>query len=272
MEKFIAKFINFITSNKFYGPIISILVGYITYKIISNIITKIMNKRKRKDKKENTVFNLIKSIIKYLIMIIVLLTILEIYGINTSKIIASLGIAGVVIGLALQDTIKNMLSGMFIIFDNRYNVGDTVKINDFTGEVINLGLQTTKLKSVTGEVFTISNSNINTVINYTQNDTLLVLEIGVNYNTDIEKLEKVLKGLNTKAKKIENVKGELNLLGLDAFNPSEMIYKISILCKPYTHFAVKRELLKLIKKEFNKHEIEIPYTQIDLHLIKDKTK
>lgn len=272
MEKLIAKFINFITSSKFYGPIIAILVGYVSYKIISNLITRIMNKRKRKDKKESTVFNLIKSIIKYLIMIIVVLSILEIYGINTTSILASLGIVGVVVGLALQDTMKNMLSGMFIIFDNRYNVGDTVKINDFVGEVINLGLQTTKLKSFTGEIFTITNSSITTVINYTENDTLLTLDIGVNYNTDIDKLEKVLKGLNNKVRKIENVKGDLNLLGVNSFNPSEIAYKISVLCKPYTHFGVKRELLKIIKKEFDKQGIEIPYTQIDLHLVEDKTK
>ena len=180
--------------------------------------------------------------------------------------------SGVVVGLAFQDTMKNMLAGMFIIFDNRYNVGDTVKINDFTGEVLALGLQTTKLKSALGEVFTISNSSITSVINYTESDTLLIIELGVGYKTDIDELENVLKKLNTKVKKIENVKGDLELLGVDSFGSSEIKYKISVLCKLYTHFAIKRQILKLIKIEFDKVGIEIPYTQIDLHIKEENKK
>lgn len=269
-----ADIISFITSKRFYLPIIYILIGYVIYRIAKAIINSITSRRdkKRNHKKEDTVINLIKSVFKYLIIIVVVLLILEVYGINTTSILASLGIVGVVVGLAFQDTMKNMLAGVFIIFDNRYNVGDVVKINEFTGTVKSLGLQTTKLKAVTGEVFTISNSAIESVTNYTENDTLLVIELGVGYKTDISHLERVLKKLNAKIRKIENVKGDLELLGVDSFSSSEIVYKISVLCKPYTHFAVKREILKLVKIEFDKEEIEIPYTQIDLHLVEDKTQ
>lgn len=276
MEEFLNNIIDFILSIKFYGPIVGVILGYLCYKGVNKIIAKIVIKRnkinKKNHKKEDTVINLIRSIIKYIIIIIVILAILEIYGVNTTSILASLGIVGFVVGLALQDTMKNMLAGIFIIFDNRYNVGDTVKINDFTGEVLSLGLQTTKIKSASGEVFTIQNSSITSVTNYTECDTILYLELGVGYNTDINHLEKVLNKLNTKIKKINNVKSDLNLLGVDSFGSSEIIYKVSITCKPYTHFGVKREMLKLIKIEFDKEGIEIPYTQVDLHLIENKTK
>ena len=85
-------------------------------------------------------------------------------------------------------------------------------------------------------------------------------------------MEKVLTKLNTKVKKIENVKGNLELLGVDNFGTNEITYKISVLCKPNTHHAIKREILKLIKIEFDEADIEIPFTQIDLHLVEDKTK
>ncbi len=273
-NKYILSIMDFILSIKFYGPIIYITLGYLLYLIIQNIINKIIKKRKgrKNHKKEDTVINLIRSVFKYIIITIVVMLILETYGINTTSILASLGIVGVVVGLALQDTMKNMLAGMFIIFDNRYNIGDVVKLNGFKGEVINLGLQTTKLKSATGEVFTIQNSAILEVTNYTECDTLLMLDLGVGYNTDINHLEKVLTKLNTKIKKIENVKGDLNLLGVENFGASEIVYKISVLCKPNTHYAIKREILKLIKIEFDKEKIEIPFTQIDLHLVEDKTK
>ncbi len=274
INELFASTIEFITSKKFYAPILYILLGYIIYKLVKYIINSITMKRdkKKNHKKEDTVINLIKSVFKYLIIIIVSLLILEVYGVNTTSILASLGIVGVVVGLAFQDTMKNMLAGVFIIFDNRYNVGDVVKINDFTGTVKSLGLQTTKIKAFTGEMYTISNSAIESVTNYTESDTTLVLDLGVSYKTDINHLEKVLKSLNAKIKKIENVKGDLVLLGVDAFTSSEILYKISVLCKPYTHYGVKREILKLIKITFDKEGIEIPYTQIDLHLVEDKTK
>lgn len=276
MEKVLKNILDFILSVKFYGPIVAILIGLIIFKGVNRIIASIVTKRnkinKKNHKKEDTVINLIRSIIKYIIIIIVILAILEIYGVNTTSIIASLGIVGFVIGLALQDTMKNMLAGIFIIFDNRYNVGDTVKINDFTGEVLSLGLQTTKLKSASGEIFTIQNSSITSVTNYSECDTILYLELGVGYSTDINHLEKVLNKLNTKIKKIENVKSDLNLLGVDSFGSSEIIYKISITCKPYTHFGVKREILKLIKITFDKEGIEIPFTQVDVHLFETKNK
>lgn len=272
--KILKSIIDFILSWKVIGPFIYIMAGFLLYSIIISIINRLVSKRKRKTnhKKEDTVINLIKNVIKYLIIIIVILMILEVYGVNTTSILASLGIVGVVIGLAFQDTMKNMLAGIFIIFDNRYNVGDFVKINDFSGTVVNLGLQTTKIQAYTGEIFTISNSSISTVINYSEANTRVMIDLGVSYNTDINKLEKVLNGLNNKISKISDVKGDLELLGLDSFNSSDMTYKITVLCNPNTHLSVRRKILKIIKEEFDKKGIEIPYTQIDLHLVEDKTK
>jgi len=192
--------------------------------------------------------------------------ILELYGVNTKNIIASLGIFTVVIGLALQDTLKNMLAGILIILDNRYNVGDFVKINDFTGEVTSLGLQTTKLKSSSGEVFTISNTNITNVINYSEANTSLYYGIEVSYDTNIKELEKVLKSLIPKVSKIENVVSEMELLGVDSFNSSSITYKVCITTKPYKYFNVKREFNKILKEAFDKSGIEIPYNQIDVHI------
>lgn len=273
MQELIDTIVDFLLSKRFYGPIIVILGGMIVYNLFKKIIYKIKTRRygKKNHKKEETVLNLIKNIVKYIIMIICSLIILEIYGVNTTSIIASLSVVGVVIGLAFQDTLKNMLSGIIIIFDNRYNVGDVVEINGFTGEVVSLGLQTTKIQAYTGEMFTILNSNISTVINYTESDTRLILDLGVSYSTDITLLEKTLNKIKSKIEKIENVSGPLELLGIDSLSSSQVIYRVTILCKPYTHFGVKREALKIIKNEFDKANIEIPFTQIDVH-IKEESK
>ena len=267
MEKFLRSMMEFLLSFRFWGPIIYIFIGYLLNSMLSNLVTKIIKNNKRKNhKKQDTVVKLFNSIFKYIIIVIVLLMILELYGVNTKNIIASLGIFTVVIGLALQDTLKNMLAGILIILDNRYNVGDFVKINDFTGEVTSLGLQTTKLKSFSGEVFTISNTNITNVINYSEANTSLYYGIEVSYDTNIKELEKVLKSLIPKVSKIENVVSEMELLGVDSFNSSSITYKVCITTKPYKYFNVKREFNKILKEAFDKNGIEIPYNQIDVHI------
>ena len=155
--------LDFISSKMFYMPVFYIIGGIIVYAIIAKAINGFSNfnikNNKGLDKRKTTIISLIKNIIKYIIAIIILLMILNLYGVNTTSIIASLGAVSVVIGLAFQDIIKDFLAGVFIIFDNEYAVGDWVKINDFTGEVVSLGLKTTKIKAYSGEVKSLSNSS-----------------------------------------------------------------------------------------------------------------
>ena len=114
-------FIKFITSSKVYLPIIYIVIGFSINFIVSNMVNKIMLRHKStsgKDKRKDTIINLFKNIFKYLILILIVLEILKLYGVDTSSIIASLGIFAAVIGLAFQDILKDLLAGISIIFDN----------------------------------------------------------------------------------------------------------------------------------------------------------
>lgn len=264
------KFVDFITSPKFYLPFIYVAIGLILNFIVNNIIDKITSKHKKssgKDKRIDTIINLIRNILKYLILIFIILGILKLYGIDTTSIIASLGVAAAVIGLAFQDIIKDLLAGASIIFDNKYAVGDYVKINDFEGTVLELGLRTTKIRTFTGEIKFISNSSFNEVINYSLADAILYINLNVAYDTNIDKLEKVLTGIKDEVMKIEGVTNyELN--GVNELGSSSIVYLVSINCKaPYRHSA-KRCFLRLVKDTFDKEKISIPYTTIDVNLRK----
>ena len=151
--------LDFIKSDKFYEPIIYIVIGILVYTLIKVVIKKI-GKNKYIDKKKMTIISLIRNVIKCLVCIFVVLAILSVYGVDISGIIASLGIAGVVVGLALQDIASDFISGIFILFDDQYTLGDTVSINGFKGQVISFGLMSTKIKAYTGEVLIISNSSL----------------------------------------------------------------------------------------------------------------
>jgi len=227
------KIVEFITNEKFYIPIVYILMAIIIYNIIKKILIKISN-GKRIDNKKKTVIFLFKNIIKYLIYICAILGILSVYGIDTSGIIASIGIAGLVIGLALQDIISDFLSGVLILFDNKYSIGDVVEIGGFKGEVINFGLMSTKIKNALGEIKIISNSSFKEVTNFSMANSNLVINLDVSYDTDIDKLDKVLKDLNDKVLEIPNVK-KYNVLGINEFSGSSIKYLVTIECVPNTH-------------------------------------
>jgi len=262
------KFIDIITSQRVYLPIVYIVLGIVLNTMVSKIVDKITSRGNNgKDKRKLTIINLGKSIFKYLILVFVVLGILNIYGVDTTSIVASLGVFAAVIGLAFQDIIKDFLAGVTIIFDNKYAVGDTIEINGFTGTVISLGLRTTKIKAFTGEVKCIGNSSFNEVTNYNLAVADLFIKLNVAYDTNIDKLEKVLESLREEILKIENVK-DYALLGVDALGDSSIVYMIDITCKAMTGAGIKRKVLRLVKDKFDEEGINIPYTTVDINVRK----
>ncbi len=264
------KVIKFITNEKVYMPIVYILIGVIVYSLLSRVINKILsrhNGKSYKDKRKGTIINLLRSVVKYIVLIFIVLGILKLYGVDTTSIIASLGVFAAVIGLAFQDILKDLLAGISIIFDNKYAVGDVVEINGFKGTVIELGLRTTKIKSFSGEVKCIGNSAFNEVTNFNMANADLFLKLNVAYNTDLDKLEKVLEGLEKDILNIENVT-EYKLLGVDEFSDSSIVYMVDISCKAMTMLGIKRKVLRLVKDAFDKEGISIPYTTVDVNIRK----
>jgi len=257
-------------SEKIYLPVIYIIGSFIIYFVMCKIVDKVlvfnkMNKKKSvvQQKRETTIVNLIKSIIKYIIAVLALLSILNVFGIETTSIIASLGIAGAIIGLAFQDTLKNLLSGISIIFDNHYMQGDIVTINNFKGEVIELGLQTTKIKAYSGEVMIINNSLITSVINHSMFNTKLILDLPINKKLSIDKLEDILNSVSEKIKELKEV-NDITLLGVEKLNSNNYIYKIEIDCLANNQYSVNRKFMALLKEEYENNKIDIPSELLEL--------
>ena len=253
--------IDFVSSKKFILPIVYIIIGVIVYNLMKKI-----SSTKYADKKKKTIISLLKNIIKYLIMIFVVLAILGVYGVDTKGIVASIGVAGVIIGLALQDMVADFLAGVLILFDNHYTLGDVVTIDGFTGEVVSFGLMTTKLKAANGEGMVIANSAFKKVINYSIHNTIHYINLDVSYDTDIDKLEKVLNEMKDDVEKIEGYVGNYKLLGIQEFSSSSIKYMVMFECKNNIRFQAKRDFNMLVRKYFNKYKIEIPYTKVDVNI------
>lgn len=251
-----------IAKNQFIYTVFLISSAYIFYLLIISSIYLFMQANKKligekNMRKRNTLYLLFKNIIKYLMIGIICLIILDYFGVNTDKIIAGLGIAGLVIGLALQDVLKDFIVGIFIIIDNQFAVGDTVQINGYKGEVLSLGLKTTRIKSLTGEIYSITNRNITEVTNFSTETSIANIELLLPLNTDINKVEEVINQLVPEIKKISYVKKSVDILGIDNITELGILYKINVSCEPLKNFIVKRQVLSLIKQTFDQHKIKL---------------
>lgn len=252
-------------SEKVLGPIIIVFTMSIVYLSVNKAIKRIFfAKNKIEIKRARTLASLFNNLLKYFLIIIGIIMILNIYGVNTTAFVTSLGALSLVAGLALQDVLKDLLSGISIILENQYGIGDVVTINGNKGEVISLGLKTTKLKTYTGEIVFISNRNIEQVINHSIANSLLLIDIGLPYEEEIEKIENVLNDL-FKNYKSEYLKTDISLLGIEKLDSSSVVFRITAETIPMKHYELRRDLLKQIKEELDRNNISIPYNQLVIH-------
>ena len=265
MEKILIK--------EIYLAIVYILIGYITYRLLKWLI-KISLSRKQQHlepksynfKKIETFKNILINITKCMVIIFTVLSILPIYGVDVSSLLAGLGIASAVVALAFQDTLKDLIGVIEIILENQFAIGDTISVGDFKGEVVQMGLKSTRIRNYSGDVKIISNRNITDIINYSCSYSLAIVDVSVSYEDDLNHCEEILNDLaSTLSKKYKNLKGPIELLGIQSLDASSVVYRMTVKTKALEQFKIERMLRKDIKLRLDQEKIKIPYQQIEVH-------
>ena len=260
--------INFIALIK---SLVYIIVAIIVYEIIRKIVIKSLNRNKKRlnnvhFQRVKTIQNLILSIVKYTIIIITIVTILSVWGFNVTTLVAGLGLGTAIIGLAFQDLAKDIIAGFAIITEGQYEVGDTIEVDNFMGEVTSISLKTTEITNFKGAKYIVSNRYMDKVINYSENPQLAIVDISTPYEEKTDKVEKVLKDMIEEINdKVPNSEGDLLLWGIQSLSESSVVYRISVPAKSMKHFETERYLRKQIKDHLDKAGIPIPYNQIEVH-------
>lgn len=264
---FLDKVLDVVMTKKVLGTAIVIIVTCILVRILKSGVSKILTSGKTsfEAKRRKTIINLFNSVLKVVIWFIALLIILDFYGVDTRSLITSLGAASVVLGLALQDTLKDFISGVSLILENYLAVGDIVTYNDFTGEVIELGLRVTKIKDFNGEVMIIANRNIDSIINASQKSAHIYLEVDTAYEEESKKVIKVLENVLKKAIEEKLILSDSKYCGINELSSSSVKYMLDIHCDQNNKYKIKREILGRIKEAYDKNNIKIPYNQIEVH-------
>lgn len=256
--------------------VIYIIVAVIFYVILTRVIKLFLQKPRerleakltaRQIQRMGTLQGLLNSSAKYIVIIALILALLANFGVDVSSLLAGIGIATAIIGLAFQDLAKDVIAGFSIVMENQYEVGDLLEVNGFKGRVTAVGLKSTKIKNYRGKELIIANRNMNAMINYSTHNTLAEVDIPVSYDADsahVEKaIEKVCKDLENE--KLEEIVGEITFYGPVKIGESEIVWRINAECAPYKHFKPQRMIRRLVLQEFKKAGINIPYQQIDIH-------
>lgn len=252
-----------------------LIIGHIIFKMLSRLLKKAV--LRSKSQKSETILTVCTSILKYFIYFCVFCQILIIFGISPASILAVAGVGSVAIGLGAQDIIGDIISGIFILLENQYEVGDVIKVEDYEGTVEAIGLKTTKLRNYNGDVYIIPNGEIKIVTNSCKDFNRAILEITVAYESDIDKVMAVLSdelaeayGSKDIEERIDDIIAEPQILGITDLGESGITVRISIDCKPGKQWSVERELRLRIKKRFDRENITIPYPQRVVYIRKEE--
>ena len=260
-------FVNFILSEKMIHTLVTILISLIIVTLINRAKDKIevSNASSIRTKKRNTIVTLVANILIYIVLLIGLVVVLSTWGVNVSAIVTSLGVVGVIGGLAIQDALKDIIAGCNIILDDYFVVGDLVTFNDFTGIVTEFGLKSTKIKGFDGTELTVANREISHIKNISAEDTVWWLDIPVAYEVSEKQVATVMKSIIKKIVATGLTIEEPEYLGINGFMESNVNYLLLAKCKSKDRYVLRREILKIVKEEFDSKGIKIPYPQVEIH-------
>ena len=245
-----------------------VIIGIaMTLAIVVSLIAKITFK----SKKGQTISKLFVSFLKWIIAITAVFFIISAWGASTTITLASAGILTLIIGLGSQTLVADILAGLFIVFEGDFQVGDIVVIDGWRGEVSEIGIRTTKLLDVGGNIKIISNNEIKSIINQTQELSIAKCYVSICYEDRIEKVEAVIADNLEKIKeKIPDIVEGPFYKGVSELAESSVNLLFIAKCKEPDIYQVQRDLNREIKIMFDDNNINIPFPQLTLHVAKDE--
>lgn len=260
-----SQFLKDFFSNQIVSSIIVVILSFTFYKFLTHFLFKRRDRSKFKlniGPRSTTYLRLGYSIIRYVFIAVTVLIVLQINHVEVSSLLAGIGIAGTIFGLAVQDTLKDIIRGTTIISDNYFSVGDTIKYKDIEGKVIIIGLKSTKIEDIkTGEVFSIANRGIeeaSVLPKYFYFDVPLPYELP--YDQAMKALTEACQAA-TKSDLITDAKP----VGASKLDDSAIAYKCQVFCDPSQKYPVHRAFHAAVLATLAKHHIDIPYNQLDIH-------
>ena len=247
--------------------ILTLLLMISVLWVINVVVKWIIQYFSKKSMRAQTIGDLLAGTFHYLIVIIGVVWGLAILGVNTTAVLAGIGIVGLILGFGAQSLIEDIITGAFIIFEGQYVNGDIIILDDFRGTVRNIGVRTTTIEDAGGNLKIVNNSDIRNFQNRSRNRSVAACEVSVAYDTDLKKMDKVIEeGLPLMYEAHKDLYQNVPVfLGVTALADSGVNLKFIVDVREEDVFKAQRQLTRDIWALFMEKGIEIPFPQVVVH-------
>jgi small conductance mechanosensitive channel len=217
-----------------------------------------------------TLGRVIRYLAAVVITVIAGMLVLAELGVSVAPILGAAGVVGLAVGFGAQSLVKDYFTGFFLLLEDQVRQGDVVKLGDHAGLVEEVTLRHVRLRDYDGNVHFVPNGAISTVVNMSRGYAQSVVDIGVGYGEDVDRVMAVIREVAGELKADPAFAGrileEIEIAGVDRWDASSVVIRARFRVAPLEQWAVRREFLRRLKNTFDARGIEIPFPQLKLHL------
>ncbi|OCB48922.1 mechanosensitive ion channel protein MscS [Mycobacterium vulneris] len=225
----------------------------------------------RRQQRAQTIGSVLKSTVSIVLLVWVVLAILSVLGVNIAPFIASAGVVGLAIGFGAQNLVRDFVSGVFMLLEDQYGVGDNVDLGDVSGEVQSVGLRITTVRDIDGTLWYVRNGEIARVGNMSQDYAVARIEVPVSLTADVDRAEQVAveaaHEVVADPSMAGKVIGEPEMLGVQSLSADQLTLRMTLKTRPNAQWSVQRKLRREILRAYDENGIDLPYPQGRIHAV-----
>lgn len=247
--------------------LIAVLILLITFKLINTLSKKIEKKLLKSEKADKTLTQTLTYIVKVGLKIIVLICLVGFLGIDTSGLSALIASLGVCIGLAVNGTLSNLAGGFMLLITRPFKVDDFIEAAGFIGTVEEIKIINTTIRTLDNKLVYVPNGTLSgsSIVNYsTKEDRRVDIDFNVAYGSDFEKAEQIILDACDAHELV--LKDPAPFARVTKQDSSSIVVTMRAWCKNADYWTVYFDLIEQIKKDFDNNGIQIPFTQLDVHM------
>jgi len=253
---------DFYSPNRLLRSTLIIFTGFVIITIVHFIIRLAA---RGDSKRKKTIVSLIASLTKYIGYIVVLIILFEVWHVNQAVLAAAIAALGIAIGFGAQGLVGDLLTGLFLIFEDNLQVGDIITIDGFRGEIEEVGIRTTRLTSIGGDVMVINNSRFVKFVNMSMHRSFAVCDLNIGYGENIQKVEELVLGhLEKIADKFAAITDGPFYKGVVEFNERGVMIRIVAKVSEIERMQLIRDLNREFKLLFDENGIKLAVPKIEL--------
>ena len=251
----------------FAHPVIQALAMAAMVLFAAQLLRMLLSLFKPKERQAMTLISLLSSLLHYVAALVILCWGLSILGVNVNAIVASVGVVALIVGFGAESLVADVVTGIFLIFENQYNVGDIVEVNGFRGVVKDIGIRTTSIMDTGENIKIINNSEMKNILNRSDNVSRAVSDIAIPYETDLEALEEKLPQLmdDILERRKDVMLSAPRYLGVQQLAESSVVLRFVVEVAEKDIYSGARTLNRDLWLGFRKLGVECPFPQVDVH-------